>query len=527
MKKILSVLAVLGVMIVAANLRLNNLDERITWYWGDCSRTVEVAKYIVETKQFGLKVLPPSRAGAYKSVLHSSPVYYDFVSVLWFLFKFPQSIFYFYAIISVISVWLSFVLARKLGGKRVAFLVCILMTINTQMIATAWSILQPKLMVFFMLALLISGWIAYKEKSIKWLSGYFLVLFLGCHFHFSFLAILPVAIFWGAFFYYLIIKNRKEKGWKLGIPLMSFLINLGIWIYCTLNVSTLLKSDNLGVLKKMVGGRWFTNVGKNIYELFANLWRIEGNLLVFFIISFVIFGIYLVIRYRKKESALALGFILSWLFALLLTGSYGDAFDRYYLLVYYPVVFVSMALMIKIIFKDEFQIIVMCLVVGFLSWGEYKYQKTSNFWTLRGEFGLAESVSRQISDDYKALGGVMNDFGKRVILMHAFDKSDNYAYATQSFWYFLEKNSGNLLQRLSFNGDNFDSLSEEKPDWYYFVCSEFGGLGVGGCDKFKNLFSPLDYELISSEKSQNGNYYIYRFNKENNPNPLLHPQYKK
>lgn len=527
MKKILSILAVLGVMAVAANLRLNRLDERVTWYWGDCSRTVEVAKYITETQQFGLKILPPSRAGAYKSIIHSSPVYYDFVSILWFFFRSPQSIFYFYAIISVISVWLSYKLTKMVGGLRVALLVSILMTINTQMIVTAWSLLQPRLMVFFILTLLIFGWMTYKNKSIKWLSGYFMVMFLGCHFHFSFLAILPIAVFWGGYFYYLVIKSYKNKKWKLGFPLISFLTSLGIWMYCTVDVLTLFKADSFGVFQKMVGGQWFTNVGRNIYELFANLWRIEESLLVVpLMVLFVTIGIYLVVKNREKKSGFALGFIFSWLLGLLLTGSYGDAFNRYYLSVYYPILFISMGLMIELLFKDKFKIIMMCLLIGYLGWGEYKHQKTTNFWTLRGEFGLAESVSKQISDDYIKMGGEMKDFGKRVILMHAFDKSDNYAYATQSFWYFLEKSSGTLLQRLSFNGDNFDSLSEEKPDWYYFVCSEFGGLEEGGCDKFKTLFSTLTYKLVYSEKSQIGNYYIYRFTKNDNPNPLLHPQYK-
>lgn len=512
-------------IIVAAFWRLNNLNGRVTWFWGDCSRAVMVAKYIVEDNKWGLKVYPPATGinGNNFSIFHNSPVYYYILAMVWWIFRSAESIFYFYAILSILSVGFVFELGRRIGNWRVALMAGLLMTFNTQMIMTSWHLLQPVLTPFFLIILLLWGWTAYQKKSWFCLLGYFLTLFLGINIHYSFLTILPIALFWGIYFYILVINHEKKISIKLLMPVIVFIFCLVIWIYFSINTTGWEVKE---ITLTSVGNNfqnWFTNVITNIMSLFLDIFKIENRTIGEGILGlFFILGIYKAIKLNKEKNNLVLIYMFSWLTGLFLTGKFSDAFGRCYLLIYYPIIYLCIALVLDNIFSDKKRNqkvwLLMLLVQIFFISKEIRYQQKTSFWLLDREYLEAKNISEQIKNDYIDLGENMNNFGNNVLLWHMGDDTGNYLYMTQSFWYFLERDSKNLFQKLIVNDDNFQSLTGN-PKYFYLVCSGTKNEYENRCGKNDYLFGRIDKKIVALDLNSPREYIIYRF-KGNQPRVL-------
>lgn len=507
----------LVLMIVAAFLRLNNLNDRVTWFWGDCSRAVMVAKYIVEDNKWTLKVYPPATGinGNNFSVFHNSPVYYYVLAIVWWIFRSAESIFYFYAILSVLSVGLIFELGKRISNWKIALMIAILMVFSTQMIMTAWHLLQPVMTPFFLIILLLFGWMTYQKKSVFWLSGYFLILFLGINIHYSFLTILPIALVWGTYFYILVINYEKRFKVKMFIPIFVLVTCLGAWIYLSING---MGWGIKGMTLMSIGSSfqdWFENVATNVGSLFLDIFKIENKIIEIGIIGlFLVWGMYKIIRLNKKRDNFSKVYIFSWLFGLCLTGKFDDAFNRCYLLIYYPIIYLCIGLILDDIFnnikKRDGQVLVMLLVSVIFISREMIFQRETSFWTLNKEYLEAKNISEQIRNDYVGLGEDMNSFGNNVLLWHMGDDTENYLYMTQSFWYFLEKYSNNLFQKMIVDDDNFQSLTGN-PKYFYLVCSGTKGEYKTRCERDDFLFKRPDKKIVAFDLEASKKYIIYRF----------------
>ncbi|MBI2195777.1 MAG: glycosyltransferase family 39 protein [Candidatus Levybacteria bacterium] len=210
-----SFLAILGVLLLAAFLRIYRIEDYMT-FLGDEGRDVLVVYNILHGQ---LTLLGPT---ASVGGFFLGPIYYYFMAPFLFLFNLsPAGPAVMVALFSIATVYLTYKVGSEFFGKTAGLIAALLYSISPLVIAYSHSSWNPNLMPFFSLLSLYTLYKAVsKNKPILFLlTGFLLGITMQLHYLTTFLGVVVAA--------YVLILNwsrRIEMLKKLTYILVGFII---------------------------------------------------------------------------------------------------------------------------------------------------------------------------------------------------------------------------------------------------------------------------------------------------------------
>ena len=218
-KKILSESFILWLfLLLALFLRLYRIDEYMT-FLGDEGRDARVLRDLLQGNL--VFIGPQTSIGN----MYLGPLYYYLTAPALFLSRLnPVGPAIMVAFLSVLTIYLTYLIAKKWFGLKVAFLSLILFTISPVAIIYSRSSWNPNPMPLFSLLFVYSLHQAIIKGKFKYFFAGSIALAFALQMHYLGLLLIPVALFWIGLLY-ITIKNKHKYLLELRIYLLrSFLV---------------------------------------------------------------------------------------------------------------------------------------------------------------------------------------------------------------------------------------------------------------------------------------------------------------
>lgn len=467
---------------MATILRVFYIDKTIDWM--DDVRDLMVVRYIIDFKG-SLFVRPLASQGF--DILQNTPVYYWILTVFYLITSsLHWGILSFFVLAGVGTVFINYLWAKEIAGKKVALLLAFFSAISIVFIESSRNILQPYLNNFIYSLSIYSLVLFYKNNKFVYLINFLILLFLTLFIHLSFVTVIPVFVV--SCFFLIKIKSKNKKEAVSRILWFLFCLLLLSYIYLTSSVNSfgtdffnfidyLNKGDEIYSYQVLTFFSYLTNFN---YRLLGPLFF----MIIAFYIAIVFFGESRLINKRNH-----IFYILVLTFFVMTFYALGRLdFPFFYFFPFYSLFFFFLSSMLVELFFIESSLAFLTLIfsVYMFSMSTYKYV-TDVFWMVKTDNSRdfhqqAEYLSKEISNDLKA-----NYYSNFVIntnrIMYEAKTYVNLIadWDVLGFYYFLEDLNQekylNLVdsmivpgQKRSINNFLVNYQDEETPDVIYFSC---------------------------------------------------------
>ncbi len=210
-------LAVIGIVLLAAYLRLWRISEYMT-FLGDEGRDMLVIKRMIVDHRFTL-LGPTASVGGF----FLGPIYYYFMlPFVWISGMNPAGAAVMVALFGIATVFLVYRAGRDWFGTRAGLAAAALYALSPVVIAYSRSSWNPNLVPFFSLWAMYSLWTSTERNRPRLLFVTGLAFGIGLQLHYLFLFLLPVAVLW------ILVKGRKTfRIAEYGLGLLGLGIGYG------------------------------------------------------------------------------------------------------------------------------------------------------------------------------------------------------------------------------------------------------------------------------------------------------------
>lgn len=353
----------LAILLLALFLRLFRIEGFMT-FLGDEGRDVRIVRDLI-TEGNLVFIGPQTSVGN----MYLGPLYYYMMAPPLFLSGLnPVGPAIMIALLSVLTVWLTWYVARKWFGREAAIIAALLYAVSPVAIIYGRTSWNPNPMPLFSLLCIWGIYQVWQHKKYYWLPLIGIFYAFAIQMHYLALLLLPTL---GLFWFLTFQKLRKEK-----LPINSFYKNsLFALIGFLLLMSPLVLFDikhqglNFKAFSSLVSAKsGVFNLGHLLSKPFSVLSLVFSSLLfgdekpkvILSIVLCLVPAIYLVSNRKQKHIKL----IASWvLFTLLGLSLYNQPIYIHYLGIIYPAVFMLSGAIISLILKKGFIIKYLSLVL--------------------------------------------------------------------------------------------------------------------------------------------------------------------
>ncbi|KKR87208.1 MAG: hypothetical protein UU34_C0006G0027 [Candidatus Curtissbacteria bacterium GW2011_GWA1_41_11] len=367
-------LVLIGILFVAAYLRLNRISEYMT-FLGDEGRDVLIVKRMIVDHDLTL-LGPTASVGGF----YLGPIYYYFmVPFLWLWNLDPAGPAVMVALFGVATVYLMYLVGRDFFGTRAGLAAASLYTLSPLVIAMSRSSWNPNVVPFFSTLLIYLLWrsTVKKEKYLLFWVG--IVLGIGLQLHYLFLFLIGVVIVWCALTgwqksnlrYYFYAVGGLIAGFS---PFLAFEILKGFP-----NTQTIIRYIGSGKDTGFSLAQFFGTMNEVTFRLFGRLvirlpqpeiwnilrfwpktfWLISIRILIFV-------GLGTLIVFRKN---LAAKLLLVWYaVVIILFGFYKGPIYDYYLGIFFALPFLVAGLLVALLSKTRAGLVAGLGLLAVLLW---------------------------------------------------------------------------------------------------------------------------------------------------------------
>lgn len=215
------------ILLAGAIFRLYRIDEYMTFLGDEGRDAIIVRRLLVD--------FDPILIGPGTSIgnMYLGPLYYYLIAPFLFLANFsPVGPSVMVALMSILTIYLVWLVSREWFGKTAAFVAAFLFAISPVVIIYSRSSWNPNIMPFFSLLTLYSVWRIYKYNEFKWLLVLGFSLAMALNSHYLALILIPIAgIFLFIKLLFIRAKNKVTvkkdflKSSLLGFLILSFLMS--------------------------------------------------------------------------------------------------------------------------------------------------------------------------------------------------------------------------------------------------------------------------------------------------------------
>ena len=385
MKKRLPLLFLIGILLLAAFLRLYHISDYMT-FLGDEGRDVLVAKNMLEGH---LTLLGPrSSAGDF----FMGPAYYYMITpFLWLFGLDPVGPAVMVALVGIVTVFLVYFVGKKFFNERAGLYAAALYAVSPLVISYSRSSWNPNVLPFFSLILIYSLYKAVEEKSWKYflLAGFCLGISLQLHYLALFLGVVTAA--------YVFVSWWRQKKRKIQAlvshyaqVLLGFIIGFSPFLafearHEFLNTKAIISfifggqtGEDLNSLPfyTIVGDVFFRVFGKLVFYFPPQEWYDKYNpvLLGTYGVIVVVMAIAAIVSlfYIKNKNAKML--LLLWLaFGILLFGLYKKSIYDYHFAFMFTLPFLLIGNLLAKLFEVKKYRLVMASVSVLIFTGLFLY----------------------------------------------------------------------------------------------------------------------------------------------------------
>lgn len=378
--KLFHILLLLGIIVLAAYLRLWRISEYMT-FLGDEGRDVLTVKRIIVDHKF-TTLGPTASVGGF----FLGPAYYYFmVPFLWLWKLDPTGPAVMVALFGIATVYLVYRVGRELFGEWAGLIASALYAVSPIVIAYSRSSWNPNLVPFFSLLLVYALWQAVVHN--RWFSLFWVGLFIGVgvQLHYLFLYLIPVAVAW----FLLFGRSRRHLPYYI-LGIAGFIVGLSPFLIGEIvhhfpNIQTIiryvLEGKDTGfnpmtflhniadvtfrlfgrlVLRLPEFGRWNEGVAWQLW-----LWLTATYAFIFTSISYLAYEL----RVKKGEinkKVMAAALLSIW-FALCIFffGLYKKSIYDYYLGILFPFPFILFGAILAYLAKHKLGIVAAIAITVF------------------------------------------------------------------------------------------------------------------------------------------------------------------
>jgi len=341
-------------LLLALFLRLYRIDQYMT-FLGDEGRDARVLRDLLHGNL--VFIGPQTSIGN----MYLGPLYYYLTAPALFLSRLnPVGPAVMVAFISVFTIYLTYLIAKKWFGLKTAILSLILFSISPVAIIYGHSSWNPNPMPLFSLVFIYSIYEAVIMRKYKFLILGSISLAFALQMHYLGLLLIPVAIFWLVFFY-LVIKKKHESLFEFKIYILKSLLVFSVLMSPLVLFDLKHNFTNLNALSTFFSNRQTTiNLNPTNSDRFMPVVRqITSDLLLgqdkylSSIVSLILIIMFLILPFKKSDS-LPFWLLFSWIFfGVLGLSLYKQHVYAHYFGFIYPAIFIFTSLSIITLFETK------------------------------------------------------------------------------------------------------------------------------------------------------------------------------
>jgi len=358
-KRYLESALIITILLIGAYLRLNKIEDYMT-FLGDEGRDVLVVKRMIVDHKFTL-LGPTASVGGF----FLGPIYYYFMlPFLWAFNLNPVGPAIMVALFGIATIYLVFIVGKKLFDLKTAFIASSLYAISPYIIAYSRSSWNPNIIPFFSLLIIYLTWIAVVKE--KWNMLFWVGILTGIIFQLHYLASFLTI---GIIIYILIYgKEKRIKEYALGI--LGFIIGFSPFLLFEVrhgfpNTKTLSKFLFQGKEVGLVGAGFFITISDVTFRLWHRLVT-NNNLILTYIILSISLIVFFITWYKKRKNISSFKthlLIFIWGFiSIILFGFYKKGIYDYYFGIMYVLPFLLVGNALSYISKNIFGKIIAIII---------------------------------------------------------------------------------------------------------------------------------------------------------------------
>ncbi len=460
------------IVVLGIYLRLHDLDR---WIWAqrgfDESRDMLVAKHIVAHAETIFK--GPLAAGGF-NWLQNSPIYYYFLSIIWFFTKNPINFMIVWSFLLSSIIPLAYLLGKTIWDKKLGLIIAALFALHPTLINQSQELLQPFLLPLLSVLFLLSLSNFYKNKKLLSFCLSIFFLLFGLHFHYGIFLILPIGIFWIIYSWFLLIDN-ESKWANIYVPIILIFLIIGSWVFLTYRNFPL---DQIYFLSFNFSEKIqpLSNLSREIsIVLSESLWwfnssLIQSSVLTLFFIGIVIY--WLIVNYRNKINFILVAIPLSMSFSLSFIFLSRGFITHTYIAAVLPFFIISIAIALRILIEiNFFPGLLITTTICLIFYSSIKFYKTDNTPKI-SYHNQKYLMAKTIFDDLK-LNQSENSKQFSLALLTTIKNMPYDLWGTSGLWYHLEIFLDRKLVSLTDHGVNFFpdiNTDSNNISLIYFAC---------------------------------------------------------
>lgn len=444
-----------AIIFLTLAIRVINLTNYVWFQSGyDESRDMLVAKHIVEYGEWLWR--GPYAAGGGGQLLNS-PIYYYFLSILWYISRTPEALMIVWTLLFSTIPLLIYKITTNILDRRAGLIAALIAIVHPELIFISHQIQQP-----YLIAIVLSATCAILTSPKQTLSKFItvvLIIFLGLNFHYSILISTPVIAIWLIYNYLHQFKPTTLSTTILGITTL-FCIEL----FFVLTYKSFL-FDQLTFVKSLhiVDPLRLMTVTTDYVSL---LWEANPNEQFFF---FLISIISLVLSTLNKFNALAkLRYtgILGALVSSIVICSLNKQVINTYLIGILPLGIIITAITLRWFYNIniKFGFLITALIILFFS-----HQTYTRLIQEPPKASYYEQTKQLAHLIYKDNGAQMKNTDIEFLWADVNQPLDNWQ--TSSIYFTLEELYKHKLITLHDSGINFSPI-QTNITRYYIVCDQ-------------------------------------------------------
>ncbi len=466
------------IIVVALFFRFYHL-EKYVWmqFESDFSRDMIVAKHIVDNHEFISR--GPYAAGGF-NFLKNSPIYFYFISIIWFLTRSPVNFMYFYSIFMTLPVLMGYFIGKKAVDNKTGLIFASLLAVNHQMIFSSRELSQPHLLLIFSTGFILSAisFISSKKHKLRNLNFMIFFVMFALHFHYGVLIILPASLLYITYSWFNLNFLSNSRSLKnLYIPILVFLLFFLLWIEMTY---TFFPFDQIKFFNLNFQHKINFSFSEQIINTFLTLRQmIWGDYLLSFLtfpllitFTFTLFftGIRKLVKLKKNKNIFV--FLLASILSVFLLGFYRQQIFASYMLFLFPFFLMLISLVLRLtVWKYKYLGWFLTFVIIF-SMGIFSFKSINDSLPEISYPQQQAEIARQIYDSLTALGNNDPRFMSPNLLVTWYTTARNLPFdgwATGGIWFYLETYFDQNLVKNSNYGVNYEPINIY-PKIIYVVC---------------------------------------------------------
>ncbi len=466
-------------------LRFKHLHKNLHFLYSDGARDSLVVKHMVD---YDAKA-PKPNLGFGHDLLNNSPLYYQFLSLVWLVWQSPLGLTYFFASLGTLQILVNYYIGLKIKNKNLGLCLALSTALALTFINSSRSILQAKMMPILTSLIIATGLMSIEKAKVSSVSLYIFFCLIALHFHYSILLLFPILASFG--FIFLKKIKRENNLAKVLIPIFLLLFLSWLWIVSTENynffpklISSFINNNSVFSLTNFT-----SNLNHNLRFLINS---VLINLPKAYLFIFFLFGSLSLISIfitKKREQAIFLSLLY---FSYILTALFKTnvALYHYQLLPFYTIFFLVSIKSLFDLIPNEFlaTFLVLALTMLAVDLRQFKLKPHST-----DSYRACNQIANLILQDYKLQ---QTNLG---FVAYVLDNSLKRNWFAASIYYPLEEISGRKLVEvvsLEISENNLHWLNSKGK--YIYVTCEYEQKSVQYCHDYVQRLHP-QAQFISGE----------------------------